>query len=136
MEILLVKGFAIWLILMVVAILNGIAREKLLHPTFGQVPSQILSGILLSSLILLLAWVALPWFGNLSPAQYWLMGGDWLLLTLIFEFTFGHYVAGQSWHELFETYRPRSLMHGNLWLVILTLTLLSPFLAATLRGFI
>ena len=32
------------------------------------------------------------------------IGAAWVVLTVIFEFGFGHYVDGKSWSELLENY--------------------------------
>lgn len=92
-----------------------------------------LSGISLSILILVATLLLLPFLGVLSPSQYWLVGGMWLLLTVLFEFLFGHYVMGDPWAKLLEAY---NILKGNLWLLVLLVTAAAPYLAARLRGFI
>ena len=51
-----------------------------------------------------------------STRQAWEVGTLWLVMTLAFEFGFGHWVAGQSWNALLQAYR---LHEGQLWLFIL-----------------
>lgn len=124
------KSLAVWLVLVVVAILNGTLRERALIPALGRTRGLQVSGVVLSLLIFLVSLLAVPWFGRLGAAQYWLIGAFWLLLTEAFEFGFGRFVERKSWHELLRAYR---LVEGNLWLVVLVVTLASPYLAAKAR---
>lgn len=124
------KALLAWFFLVVLAILNGILRMKLLIPLMGEGRAQPLSGVLLSLVILLLAWLALPWLGATRPRQLWQVGGFWLFLTLVFEFVFGRLVAGKSWQELLSAY---DITSGNLWLLVLATTAAAPWLAAKLR---
>ena len=126
-----VKALAAWFFLVILAILNGTLRVKLLVPLMGEQWAQPLSGVMLSLIILLLAWLVLPWLGPLSNPSLWLIGFLWLGLTLIFEFVFGRLVAGKSWQELLAAY---DITTGNLWLLVLVTTAVAPRLATKLRG--
>ena len=44
------------------------------------------------------------------------IGTTWLILTVLFEFGFGHYLDGKSWSELFENYDVRN---GRVWVAVL-----------------
>lgn len=54
----------------------------------------------------------------------------WLLMTVFFEFGFGHFIAHKAWVELLDAY---NVSKGNLWLVVLVATFVSPWLAAQLQ---
>lgn len=57
-------------------------------------------------------WVLLvPFLGAVIPSHYWLVGGMWVAMTVLFEFSFGHYIVGNSWRVLLEAY---NLLEGNL----------------------
>lgn len=56
---------------------------------FGSVTSLVFSGLLLSGLILIVAYLFLPWLNVRDSRQLLFVGFGWLILTLIFEFTFG-----------------------------------------------
>ncbi|MDQ3766109.1 MAG: hypothetical protein M3346_02030 [Actinomycetota bacterium] len=43
------------------------------------------------------------------------IGGAWLVLTILFEFGFGHYVDGKMWSELFQNY---NLIEGRVWTLV------------------
>ncbi|MHB8771664.1 MAG: hypothetical protein ACYC7J_11735 [Syntrophales bacterium] len=115
------------------AILNGMLREKVLIPALGSFAGLIASGAILSLCILLVASAAAPWYGPLAFRQWILIGLFWLLLTVVFEFSFGRFAQHKTWAELFDAY---SFRGGNLWPIALVATLISPWLAAKIRGFI
>ncbi len=125
------KALASWILIVVVAIVNGILREKMLVPALGASGGLIASGAILSCCIFLAAFIATPWYGRLTSLQYWLIGLFWLLLTLIFEFGFGRFVQHKDWAELLQAY---TFKGGNIWPIVLMVTLVAPRLAARLRG--
>lgn len=125
------KALLLWMAILVCAVLNGTLREKALIPAIGAFGAQIASGILLCICIVLVALLAAPWFGPLPAPQYWLIGWFWLLLTLLFEFSFGRLIQHKDWAQLLRAY---TFEGGNLWPLVLATTLLSPRLAAWLRG--
>ena len=133
MGIMLFKAIGIWVLFVSAAIVNGTAREKLLTPLLGQQLSLPLSGIVLSILIFIITLLLVPVLRPSASSQYWLVGGMWVLLTLAFEFIFGHYVIGNPWGKLFEAYNAAK---GNLWILVLITTAISPCLAARLRGLV
>ena len=130
---LLLKTIGIWLIIVILAILNGAIREKLLTPNIGSSIALPMSGLLLSILILLVAFVTMPFFGSSESKTYIFIGAIWFLLTLSFEFLFGHFVVGKSWHEIIKVF---DIKKGDLFTVTLFATLISPWLSAKLRGLI
>ncbi|MDN7123441.1 hypothetical protein J6I90_00930 [Pseudidiomarina sp. 1APP75-32.1] len=123
------KVLMVWAGILVLAIANGLLRESVLLPTFGTPAALVLSGLILSALILMVAYLSLPWLQVNSNAQLFLVGISWLALTLVFEFSFGLW-QGKSWPELLEAY---SFKDGNIWLVVLLVTTLSPYIAGKLR---
>ena len=59
----------------------------------------------------------------------WLIGVGWALLTIAFEFAAG-LAGGSTVSELLAAYNPLS---GNLWLLVLATTLLSPIVMKKCR---
>lgn len=125
-----IKALAIWAGILVLAVLNGMLREAILIPKLGTSVGLVLSGLLLSTLIFIMAYLALPWFGSRRPADLVGIGIGWLALTLFFEFTFGLW-QGKSVQIMLEAY---TFKGGNIWPVVLAVTALAPYLAAKLRG--
>ena len=127
------KALALWVTILIIAIINGILREKALNPLMGPVSGLTVSGIILSSCIFFVAFCAAPWYGRLDTSQYWAIGLFWVLLTLLFEIGFGRFVLRKDWAELLQAFAFRE---GNIWPVVLVVTLVSPWVAARLRGMV
>jgi len=126
----LLKSLVVWLGMLIFAIANGVLRDSLLIPALGTVPGFVLSGLLLSCLILVTAYLTLPWLGASSLVQLLVVGFGWLALTLVFEFSFG-FIRGMTMDELLAAY---TFKDGNTWPVVLVATAAAPWIAARLRG--
>lgn len=126
------KAVTVWAGIAVLAVADGALREAVLMPRLGRSTALVLSGLLLAALILAVAWLALPWLQIRGTWPLALVGLLWLVLTLGFELGFGRW-QGKSWSVLLEAYRFRG---GNLWPIVLAVTALAPYLAATLRGWV
>ncbi len=125
-----VRVLLVWLLILALAVANGSLREFVLTPLLGVTPGFLVSGVLLCGLILLVAYVCLPWLRVNGTSQLLSVGVTWLLLTLAFEFALG-LAQGKSYAELLEAYH---FQQGNIWPVVLLVTLVAPYLAAKLRG--
>ena len=126
------KALVIWVVILMLAMANGFLREFVLMPRLGTPAALVVSGMLLSALILGVTYLSLPWLQPRGSAQYWLVGFGWLALTLVFEFSFGLW-QGKSWPVMLEAY---TFKGGNIWPVVLAVTALAPYLAAKLRGWL
>ncbi|HZD42171.1 MAG TPA: hypothetical protein VE131_15715 [Terriglobales bacterium] len=127
------KAAALWLVILLLAILNGTLREKTLIPVLGSSAGLAASGAILSMCVFIVALVAAPWYGPLTSRQWYWVGLFWLLLTVVFEFSFGLLVQHKSLAALLDAYTFRG---GNIWPIVLVTTLISPWLAAKIRGLI
>jgi O-antigen/teichoic acid export membrane protein len=125
------RAVALWLLLMVVAIANGVLREKLLMGWFDPGTAQVVSTAMLAVLVLLLTVLTVGWLRARGRLGYLAVGVIWVALSVAFEFLFGHYVLGESWQALLAAYR---IDQGSPWPVFLLVVLVAPYLAATLRG--
>ncbi|MGR6874397.1 hypothetical protein ACU6U9_19315 [Pseudomonas sp. HK3] len=124
------RALVIWLIILVMAIANGILREVLLVPWFGQDLSFTLSGILLCALILMVIYLMLPWLGIARPKQYCAIGFGWLFLTLVFEFTLGYFIQNKPLSQILDAY---TFKDGNIWPIVLLVTAFAPYIVAKIR---
>ena len=124
------KAAAIWLLILVCAVANGALREAVMLPRLGGPAALIASGILLCLCVLVVAVLLVPRLGRLSTLQCLQVGFFWLGLTLAFEFGFGRLVQDRTWPELFEAY---TFKDGNLWPLVLVVTLLAPLAAPRVR---
>ncbi|MDD2929646.1 MAG: hypothetical protein PHP05_03590 [Sideroxydans sp.] len=114
-----------WLVLLVVAMINGTLRDF----TYGRHMSE-LSAHQLSTLIgiLLFALVIHRYVRRWPPAsarESVCIGLFWMSLTVAFEFLFFHYVAGRSWQELLANY---DISSGRVWPLVLLWVAVAPYL--------
>lgn len=126
------KAFAVWVAILLLAVVNGALREEMLIPRLGTASGLILSGLLLCLFILGATYLFLPWLGVHRPKQLLLIGLCWLALTLIFEFSLG-LLRGKALAEIIEAY---TFKGGNVWSAVLVVTATAPWLAAKLRGWL
>ncbi len=119
-----------WLALMVAAVLNGTFRVKVLIPRLGERTGHVISTVALCILIFLLTGSLIQWIGPRSSSDALRVGGFWLLLTVVFEFGFGHFIAGKPWGELLADY---NVTAGRIWFLVLLATSLAPLLTGHLR---
>ncbi len=116
-----------WVLFVFVAILNGAGRETFIRPHFTELVSHQISSLF----IFLITYGLITTLGISKPSHFWLVGGLWLLLTIVFEYIFGHFIMKHPWSRLFADY---NILKGRLWLLVLLTTTISPFIAAKLRG--
>ncbi len=122
----ILKSLLVWVCFIPVAILNGGLREHVLARALGEKWALPLSGIILSACIFLITWLLLPRAVKaLSSKDSLRIGICWVFLTIAFEFVSG-LAGGSTITELLASYNP---LTGNLWLLVLAATLLSPVMA-------
>lgn len=117
------RATAAWLLILVLAILNGGLREAFLVPRVGNPAAQLVSGVILIGCIVAVSVLLVPRTGAQSRGQLAGIGVLWLALTVAFEFGFGLAVQGKSWPELLAAY---TFQHGNIWPIVLLATLVAP----------
>ena len=112
-----------WFALAVIAIINGTIREftygKFVSPLAAHQISTV-TAIILSGLFVMFMHRHWP---IQSSHQAWVIGGAWLVMTIAFEFGFGHFVAGHSWSRLLADY---NLLTGHVWVLFLLWLFLAP----------
>lgn len=125
------KSLIVWLCFIPVAVLNGGLREYVLAKAIGEEWALPVSGAILSVCVFLITKLLLPRIARVSSSKdCWAIGGCWLVLTIAFEFAAG--LAGDDGPtELIAAYNP---LTGNLWLLVLATTLLSPIIVKHLSG--
>jgi hypothetical protein len=114
-----------WFPMTVIAIANGVLRVG----TYGKRMSELrahqvstLTGVLFIGLFIALLGYFLP---LRAASEAWTVGAAWLVMTVAFEFLFGHYVAKHSWERLLQDY---NLLKGRIWPLILVWIAVAPYL--------
>lgn len=125
------KAMGVWGVILAAMCCNGAVREGMLRGRLGELRANqvsVLTGSMLYVVILVALW---GWMGIRTPGMAWGVGGMWLVMTLLFEFGFGHYVAGHSWGRLLEDY---NVLAGRLWPVVLVLVVVGPRVVGWWKG--
>ena len=114
-----------WLIILPAMIANGALRELVIRPAVGDIASEILSALLGIAIIVVMTRFLLRALAGRAPSALIRASATLVLLTVGFEFLFGHYVDGKSWTELVGNY---ALWRGHLWPLVLLSLAFMPFL--------
>lgn len=125
------RAMAVWLLMAVLAVLNGTVRNSLIVPRTGEHAGHVISTVSFCILSLIVMWLMLPWIGPRNRGQVRQIGIAWLGSTVAFEFVAGRYAFGNSWEKLFADY---NIFRGRFWIAVLLLQLFGPLWAARLRG--
>jgi hypothetical protein len=112
----IVRYVLAWLPMTVIGIANGVLREA----TYGKRLSELRAHQVSTATGVVLFGLYVWGLSRLWPLQ---SGGPaiavgllWIGLTVLFEFGFGHWVAGHTWHELLRDY---DLLAGRVWVLLL-----------------
>lgn len=122
---------ASWIGMVILAILNGAFREKIYKQSMSELSAHQLSTFIGLILFGVYIWFITGIFQIESSKQALVIGGMWIVMTIIFEFVFGHYVMGHPWHRLFHDY---NLFKGRIWLLILIWTAVAPYMFYRIRS--
>ena len=117
--------------MVILAIINGIIREKIYAQYMSELAAHQLSTLIAIILFGIYIYFLTGIFNIQSVKQALLIGGIWLTMTVIFEFVFGHFVAGHSWSQLFMDY---NLFRGRVWILVLVWILVAPYVCYRIRS--
>lgn len=125
------KYFAFWFVLLFIAVASGALRDL----AYGKYLSELRAHQLSTLIAMILLGAAIGFFIRYYPpeskAQAIIIGLFWMLLTVTFEFTFFHFIAGYSWSALLDNYK---LQEGRLWPILLLWVAIAPYLFFRLRA--
>lgn len=114
----------LWIPLVFVAILNGTLREKGFAKLMAELPAHQLSTLTGILFVGLYVWFAMKFWPIASAGSALQIGGIWFVMTVLFEFGFGHFVMGHPWERLLRDY---NIFAGRLWVLFLLWTTFSPW---------
>ena len=112
-----------WLPLVLIAILNGALRELGYKRFMKELHAHQISTLIGMVLVAIYVWIMGLIWPIESLTQAFQIGGIWLLLTILFEFGFGHFIMGHPWEKLFFDY---NIFAGRVWLLFIVWTAVSP----------
>ncbi len=123
----LTRGLFVWIIIMAVETIHGIARTMLVEPVIGSLRARQVSVFSGSILILGMTFVFVRWLKGMRVSDYVLVGIVWVLLTVGFEVGIGRLVMGLSWDRIGSDF---NVMTGGLMPLGLLVMLFAPLAMA------
>lgn len=114
-----------WLPMVAIAIANGLLRDLVYGRRMSELRAHQVSTLLAMVLFGIYIWEVVELWPPTSGGQAVQVGSVWLLLTVAFEFGFGHYVAGLPWKRLLQDYNVAS---GRVWPALLLWVACAPYL--------
>jgi len=116
------KYFLLWFPMILIAVLNGAARDLWYKQYVGELLGHQISTITLILLFSIYVWFVIKRFTPASSKISIYIGILWLVLTLIFEFGIGFY-QGHSMEHLLNDY---NILKGRIWVLIPIWVLIAP----------
>jgi len=120
------KSLGIWFILAISAIIVATFRIGVLLPPFGEQTAHQLGTILYLIVQFIIIYLFIKRMKIKETKTLLGIGIFWIIVTVIFEFVFGHYVMGHSWQKLFADY---NLFSGRLWVLVLLNNIFAPLIS-------
>ena len=125
------KTFVSWIPGIPIAIFNGILRESWYTQFLNELHAHQLSALSFMLLFGIYVWLILDWLKLSSSKEALLLGLLWVVLTVAFEFLFGHFVMGNEWSTLLHDY---NLIAGRVWVMVLVWIAIAPIMIFGLKG--
>jgi hypothetical protein len=105
-----------WFPGVLIAIGNGSIRQFWYRQFLGELPAHELSVASFTLLFGIYVWFVVQWLKLSSAGEALRLGVFWLVVTVVFEFVFGHFVMGHPWERLLHDY---NVVEGRLWVLVL-----------------
>jgi hypothetical protein len=106
------KYFIAWFPMFVIALANATIREVGYKRDVGELAAHQISTLTACILVGVCVWVLSNYLGIQSAGQAIGIGLMWLIMTVAFEFGFGHFIVGNPWSRLLHDY---NVLHGRVW---------------------
>lgn len=119
------KYMIAWVGMVFIAIINGAIRESGYKKFMGDLRAHQVSTITAIILFGLFIWLLTSIWPIQSTGQAIAIGFVWLILTVAFEFIFGHFVMKHPWKKLLNDY---NILEGRLWVLVLIWITIAPYL--------
>jgi hypothetical protein len=121
-------GIVVWVILAILTVLFAIFRELIFIPYSG-LDGTVARAVLLPIAIvyiLIVAYLFLRGQIDYTQRDTIFVGLMWLVFTIVFEFSFGTLVMGNTLENLLYDY---NIFAGRTWVLFLLTTVIAPFVA-------
>jgi hypothetical protein len=124
-----IRAIIVWLLLMGAEVIHGTIRTLLLAPVVGDFRSRQIGVFTGSIIILAVVFLSIGWIGAKGKALI-AVGVLWLVLTLMFEISLGHFVFGYPWERVVADF---NVPKRGLLPIGLLIMAFSPVIAARIR---
>jgi hypothetical protein len=124
------RSITVWLVIIFAETLHGIARGAILVPYVGDFRAWQIGVFTGSAIFFVIAFASVRWIRATHTSQLFGIGVLWLVLTLVFEVSFGRFVLGYSWKRVASDY---NLAEGGLLPLGLAALTVSPYVAGKVR---
>lgn len=114
-----------WVVIVPFMIANGVFRELVLKRAVNDTIADVLSAVIGVAIVVGVTRIVLRPLAGKSVPDLVRASVTLVVLTVVFEFLFGHYVDGATWTELLANY---AIWDGRLWPVLLAIIAFMPFL--------
>ena len=118
------KYLAAWVVMLLVSIANGAARDLTYGKHISELAAHQLSTVTSVLSLGAVIWLFVRFYPPSSAHQAITIGLAWAALTVAFEFLFFHFVGGHSWSELLANY---NIFEGRVWVVVLLWVAVAPY---------
>jgi hypothetical protein len=129
----LLRGLAVWVIIVLAEVAQGVGRGIWLAPSVGDFRARQIAVFTGSAMIIAIALAFGRWLGARRLSQLLGVGGLWLGLMLAFEIGIGRFVMGYSWARIGSDF---NLLEGGLLPIGMLVLALAPLIAAKVRRLI
>ncbi len=120
-----------WLGFAVLAVACGALRVLFLEPLTGEPVAHVVGTLFVCALVLYCIARFVRWTNLRARGRLMALGLFWTILTVCFEFGFGHYLRDLSWERLLADY---NLLAGRIWVLLLLTLYAGPRLVARWRN--
>ena len=118
------KYFLAWFPLVVLGLLNATIRQVVYARYVSELQAHQISTLTICILVGIYTWALSSLWKLSSLSQAIGVGLMWMVLTIAFEFGFGHYVVGDSWGSLLRAY---NVLEGRVWGLFILWVGLAPY---------
>ena len=120
-----IKSLGVWVILAVSAIVVATFRIGVLLPKFAEQTAHQLGTVLYLIVQFIIIYIFIKKMKIKETKTLLGIGIFWVVITILFEFVFGHFIMGHPWEKLLADY---NLLNGRLWVLVLVNSITAPLI--------
>jgi len=126
----LIRGVAVWFIIIFAEMVHGILRGLFFVPVFGDFTSRQIGVFTGSLIIFAIAYFTVRWIGAKRMWQLISVGLMWMVFTVIFEISFGIFVMHFSHERILSDF---NILRGGFLSLGIIFMAIAPLMAAKIR---